>query len=72
MRASQGSSHSAPDDDHSSVLRRTRRSLSVGESMSTGSASPLLAVRKICERFLSLTLDAGGAVPARGLGGTPK
>jgi hypothetical protein len=36
------------------------------------SRSLLLAVRKIYERFLSLTLDAGGAVLARGLGGTPK
>jgi hypothetical protein len=34
--------------------------------------SLLLPVRKICERFLSLTLDAGGAVLVCGLGGTPK
>ena len=32
--------------------------------------SLLLAVRKICERFLSFTLDARRAVLVRGLGGT--
>jgi len=54
---------------------RTKRAAAGRHQRGTGrelSRSLLLGAREACERFLSLTLDARGAVFVRGLGGPPK